>query len=130
MTKLILPRQAKDKQKQNPSCSLYTGSSLRSEFNLLLRRFYIIYMVISTTRSYLPLSDYLLLRNRIGNISAWQEYQRIFKKELSALLRGRGTHPSIIQWDIFNEGAGTQFNRTVDHAPWFAEVEALVRSAR
>ena len=65
-----------------------------------------------------------------GNLSAWDTYQQIFKKELSALLRGRSMHPCIIQWDIFNEGAGTQFNRTVDHVPWFSEIEELVRSAK
>lgn len=66
-------------------------------------------------------------------------YQTVYKRELTALLAGRANHPSIIQFDLFNEGQGVSFG---GHCPlpypsntsqattdaWLSEVTMLTRA--
>lgn len=64
--------------------------------------------------------------NTVGsNWTRWLTYQTIYKRELAALLAGRGNHPSIIQFDLFNEGSGVSFHGESPLPPPANETQAI-----
>ena len=63
-----------------------------------------------------------------GDEATFARMQRVFAAELGRLVAARANHPSIVQWDIFNEGCATQLNKTTWSAAWFDEVVAIARA--
>ena len=63
-----------------------------------------------------------------GDEATFARVQRAFAAELGRLVAARANHPSIVQWDIFNEGCATQLNKTTWSAAWFEEVVAIARA--
>ena len=57
--------------------------------------------------------------------------QDIYLREFARLVATRRGHPSIVQWDAFNEACATKYDheREPDLA-WYARVSAVARAAR
>ena len=66
-----------------------------------------------------------------GNRSNYATTQDIYLREFARLVATRRGHPSIVQWDAFNEACATKYDheREPDLA-WYARVSAVARAAR
>ena len=66
-----------------------------------------------------------------GNRSNYATMQDIYLREFARLVATRRGHPSIVQWDAFNEACATKYDheREPDLA-WYARVSAVARAAR